>query len=121
MKYRVYDTITNRYVTDTYSWILFPDGELFSLCVGGYEKEKGCEVEFSSGELDKHGVEIFEGDIVSMPAWQGGKWNTPVYFEDGKFAVNGSNSVFKDLKSQAYEVVGTIHDSGIVVNKRLEK
>ena len=121
MKYRVYDTSVNKYVTDDYDWVIVPDGELYINDFGDMTYLDKCIVEFSSGEVDKNGVEIFEGDIVSIPAHPRGRWNTAVYFERGKFAVNGSNSVFKDLKSRAYKVVGTIHDSGIVVNKRLEK
>lgn len=65
----------------------------------------------SVGLTDKNGVKIFEGDIVKMPAYGGGKRITAVYFKDGKFAVNGSNYKFKDLKPKVLEVIGNIHDN----------
>ena len=118
MKYRVYDPAVSSYITDKYEFVITPSGVL---CINSYGANKGpipvdlfhrpgYIVEFSTGEVDKNGVEIFEGDIVSMPAHPRGRLNSVVYFERGKFAVNGSNSVFKDIKSRAYEVVGTVHD-----------
>jgi len=119
MKYRVYDIVENSYVTDEYDFVITPSGKLCLNLFGGDKcpipgepvSRPCCIAEFSSGEVDKNGVEIFEGDIVSMPAHPRGRLNSVVYFERGKFAVNGSNSVFKDLKSRAYEVVGTVHNS----------
>ena len=33
------------------------------------------------------------------------------YFKDGKFAVDGSNYAFKDIRSQRMEVVGNFYDN----------
>lgn len=46
-----------------------------------------------------------------MPRYGGGKKISKVYFQDGKFAVDGSNYSFKDLKPSVLEVVGNIFDN----------
>lgn len=62
-----------------------------------------------TGMVDRKGRKIFEGDIVTMPAYGGGRTKAIVYFKDGKFAVNGSNYHFKDIKPSTMEVIGNIH------------
>lgn len=61
-----------------------------------------------TGLTDKNGKKIFEGDIVTMPAYQGGKMKAIVYFKKGKFAVDGSNYSFKDICPKRMEVIGNI-------------
>lgn len=60
---------------------------------------------------DENGKRIFEGDIVTMPKYGGGRHRSVVYFRNGKFAVDGSNYSFKDICPKNMEVIGNIHDN----------
>ena len=64
-----------------------------------------------TGLKDKNDKWIFENDIVTMPAYRGGRTNSVVYFKNGKFAVDGSNYAFKDICPRNMEVIGNIHDN----------
>lgn len=114
MKYRVYDNVRKKYVTNDYRWIIDVSGKLQNNDYGDLIGIPGCIAEFSSGEFDKRGTEIYEGDVVLIPKYGGGKMKSVVYFKGGKFAVNGSNYSFKDLAGTAYEVIGNIHDENII-------
>lgn len=66
---------------------------------------------------DKNDRMIFEGDIVTMPKYGGGRHRSVVYFKNGKFAVDGSNYSFKDICPKNMEVIGNIHDNPELLEK----
>ena len=63
------------------------------------------------GVNDASSNEIFENDLVTIPAYGGGKHLTSVYFRDGKFAVDGSNYGYKNLHGKTTKVVGNIFEN----------
>ena len=73
-----------------------------------------------TGLTDKNGKKIFEGDIVTLPKYGGGKAKSVVYFKGGKFAVDGSNYAFKDMCTKNMVVIGNIHDNPELLRRDTE-
>lgn len=54
---------------------------------------------------------LFEGDVITMPSYGGGRHKSVVYFKNGKFAVDGSNYNFKDIAPKHMKKIGNIYDN----------
>lgn len=122
MRYRVYDTVKQCYVTDEPGWIIKPNGEL---ALNEYGDETGmpnCISEFSLGITDQNGNEVFEGDILSG---EENKGNLTINSNAGSFTYHEwKNDIVhiakispSDLQLTAYYcnigcvVIGNIHNN----------
>lgn len=68
-----------------------------------------------TGNVDKNGVKIFEGDIVNC----GGRIYEIVFLEKyARFAGTNRNCVFSNIPTKYTEVIGNIYDSPNYSNER---
>lgn len=64
-----------------------------------------------AGVPDKNGKTLFEHDIVKMRSYGGGYHESAIYFKNGKFAVDGSNYYYKDIRPNSVEFVRNKFDN----------
>lgn len=86
------------------------DGEEKVVCYnlpGQNEESKNAPLMLSTGLYDKHGVEIYEGDLMTHPDWLEGA-QIEVKFSDGCFELDGWDCVRTDFSKG--EVIGNIYD-----------
>lgn len=95
---------------------IFDPNESEHICMGEYKDYGWHEVDPNTvcryaGVEDKNGKPLFEHDIVKMRGYSKGYLETEIYFKDGKFAVDGSNYSYKDIRPRSVEFVRSKFDN----------
>jgi len=115
LKFRIWDHAEERFLPYP-CWINSQNGNEFMAFDRYFDnKEEGCVIQEFSGILDKHGNEIFEGDIVRysyrMHEHDIEETRGEVYFEDGIFHIDRSMEwATNDVSfiTNSLEIVGNI-------------
>lgn len=119
IKFRVWNTILNKYVEDEDTIIFSQKGTMAQLqwLGNGYMIMIGSEethiIEQFTGLLDKNGTEIYEGDVIRR---EDGRTDY-VIFEDGCFVTQNNSWDIRWLihrindYDEKVEIIGNIHEA----------
>lgn len=116
-KFRVWDN-ENKFYLEPGSLLYDRTGK-----ISGWYSKYIYTVEQCTGVKDKNGKQIFEGDVLKVPAFFGGFVNMRVFWNDSTcrwdLGYSGKRSTEKDMTvlvpelGNASEIIGNIHDMEI--------
>lgn len=64
MKFKVWDIRGKKWLDDS-DYVIGSQGQIYSLCQNELDTPGNAKPVFSTGKIDKNGVELFDGDIVA--------------------------------------------------------
>jgi uncharacterized phage protein (TIGR01671 family) len=79
--------------------------------VGGVLESEDCILMQFTGLTDKHGKEIYEGDIIHSDQWQPSTYQ--ICYDRGAFYIAGADKhEVADIKyAEGFKVIGNIHEN----------
>ena len=114
--YGYYVSVPMEYGHGKMVYAIFDPNKCEHICMGEYKDYGWYEVDpdtvcCCTEVPDKNGKMLFEHDIVKIRSYGGGYHETEIYFKNGKFAVNGSNYYYKDIRPNSVEFVRNKFDN----------
>jgi len=121
-KYRAWDKELKRYLPDEFVNQLFLrcDGKLmwWGALIGFEDVSERFDIEFSTGLLDKAGMDIFEGDIL--------KSHGQVVWNDDEYRWSAIDLTWNDKRewhdidylTSPFEIIGNIYQDSHLLNEK---
>lgn len=106
IKFRAWDKRNNKWIYGPSDGVVSPSWVL-TMCTAN-----NLEPSQFTGLLDKNGVEIYEGDILSFHVFDGiadVKGNMEVKFIDGAFRLAKAHPISDYITNGEIEIIGNIH------------
>lgn len=110
LRYRVWDILLRRYVTERV--FVDPHGAVRLISSGEYYNH-GTVVEPCTCQRDQRGKLIYKGDVVLIGTWRQQRRRGEVVFHDGCWWVQNNAkgiALLGNLENEKIQIVGNIHE-----------